>query len=77
MAHIPDFADISDALYAIGVEDDAAEVHGILCGLLCINSEVDYQTWLSPSPAKKMALLDADPQQLPSAETVDKESDTR
>lgn len=49
---MPDFTDVSSALVSLGVDEDAAELHGTLCGLLCIRDDVSADMWLSPNPGK-------------------------
>ncbi len=40
------YDEINDALKRIGVEQDAAEVHGALCGLFCTVNGLDAPFWL-------------------------------
>lgn len=40
-----DFQQVSDALSMAACEKDAAEVHGLLCGLLCCNQKIHYDAW--------------------------------
>ncbi len=40
------YDEINDALKRISVEQDAAEVHGVLCGLFCTVNGLDASFWL-------------------------------
>ena len=40
------YDEINDALKRISVEQDAAEVHGVLCGLFCTVNGLDAPFWL-------------------------------
>lgn len=45
---LANYAEISAALQAAGSDDDAAEHHGTLCGLLCVDNSVDYAATFVP-----------------------------
>lgn len=40
-----EFQQVNDALAMADCEKDAAEVHGLLCGLLCCNQKIHYDAW--------------------------------
>lgn len=41
------FDDLNDALLKADAMTEAAEVHGTLCGMICISGQADINTWLS------------------------------
>lgn len=46
------YAEISDALTQLGMDADAAEHHGTLCGLLCVDNRIGYQVAFSPQAGR-------------------------
>lgn len=44
------YAEISRALDQLGVDEDAAEHHGTLCGLLCVDNGIGYEASFAPRP---------------------------
>lgn len=43
---LPDFATVNDALSGGGSLVEAAECHGVLCGILCTSGSTDMQGWV-------------------------------
>ena len=60
-----EYKEISDRAVSIGLEVDAAESHGIFCGLLCGGDEEPEATWLAE------LLAEQDPQDLLVQECAD------
>lgn len=46
-AQLPDFNDLQAALERINAQMGAAESHGLLCGLACVQGSVDEKRWLA------------------------------
>jgi yecA family protein len=46
MMHDVNYADILDALNLSGMPGSAAEMHGLLSGMLCMDTSVNRQQWL-------------------------------
>lgn len=60
LTQLPDYDWVATALNRLESDADAAEVHGILCGMLCMNLEQDEATWrgvLAIHPHDKTDLL--------------------
>lgn len=58
---------ITTSLTQIGSESSASEIHGILCGLLCTKSDIEFQEWLlhiAPAIAARDLLAQQGRQQL-------------
>lgn len=57
------YDEINDALKRIGIEQDAAEIHGALCGLFCTISGLSVSYWLdntlTDSPKDDALTVDA------------------
>jgi len=47
MSNTPDFLTTTDLLAKYDVLIDGAEVHGIICGMLCGGMTLDNQDWLA------------------------------
>lgn len=46
MTDTPDIDTVTSALEQLGAAMDAAECHGTLCGLICVMTKLEYNTWL-------------------------------
>ncbi len=51
--NLPDFDVVNDALHGVSHDLDAAELHGLLCGMVCARGEVSLTAWLQPALPEK------------------------
>lgn len=63
--HDIDFHQVNESLESANADTDAAEAHGILCGMICATGQGDLQTWT------KQVMGDFDPQDLLLKDTLD------